>query len=227
MTVLYEQASSFFFNKLIDDWSIIEYISLMKRSNKAESTRQHILEVSTQLVLKKGFVGVGIQEILTACAIPKGSFYYYFASKEQFGCVLLEHYIAQYKLRMAALWKIENLTAYARLIQLWTAWIDDPKYGGWAENCLIVKLAAEVADLSEEMRLILNTGVEKLTLSIALLIGECQKQGTVSVNIDALEMAKTLYQMWLGAALLAKLAKNKSSLYLALQNTEKLLQADA
>ena len=65
----------------------------MKRLNKSETTRQHILDTSFELVLHKGFVGVGLQEILKACDVPKGSFYHYFASKEAFGCALLEQYI--------------------------------------------------------------------------------------------------------------------------------------
>ncbi|MDN5490193.1 MAG: TetR/AcrR family transcriptional regulator, partial [Acinetobacter sp.] len=71
----------------------------MKRSDKSEATRQHILNTSFKLVLHKGFVGVGLQEILTTCGVPKGSFYYYFASKEAFGCALLQQYLADYKVK--------------------------------------------------------------------------------------------------------------------------------
>lgn len=37
-------------------------------------------------------------------------------------------------------------------------------------------------------------------------------------------MAQTMYQLWLGAALLAKLAQNKQALYLALETTQQLLK---
>ncbi|MFW1893820.1 TetR/AcrR family transcriptional regulator, partial [Acinetobacter geminorum] len=66
----------------------------MKRINKSETTRQHILDTSFKLVLRKGFGGVGLQEILKACDVPKGSFYHYFASKEAVGGALLEQYMA-------------------------------------------------------------------------------------------------------------------------------------
>lgn len=126
----------------------------MKRSDKSEATRQHILNTSFKLVLHKGFVGVGLQEILTTCGVPKGSFYYYFSSKEAFGCALLQQYLADYKVKIDQLILQEERSAYARLVALWQAWIDDPCHndGGWAENCLIVKLSAEVSDLSEDMR---------------------------------------------------------------------------
>jgi AcrR family transcriptional regulator len=54
-------------------------------SKKAEATRQHILDTGYQLVLHKGFAGLGLLEILKACNVPKGSFYHYFSSKEAFG----------------------------------------------------------------------------------------------------------------------------------------------
>ncbi|EXG54361.1 ftsX-like permease family protein [Acinetobacter baumannii 24860_10] len=41
----------------------------MKRLNKSETTRQHILDTSFELVLHKGFVGVGLQEIGVRMAV--------------------------------------------------------------------------------------------------------------------------------------------------------------
>lgn len=198
----------------------------MKRSDKREATRQHILNTSFKLVLHKGFVGVGLQEILTTCGVPKGSFYYYFASKEAFGCALLQQYLADYKVKIDQLILQEEQSAYARLVALWQAWIDDPCHndGGWAENCLIVKLAAEVSDLSEDMRQILNFGVTKLTERIANLLSDGQRDGSIPQHIEPEKMAQTMYQLWLGAALLAKLAQNKQPLYLALETTQQLLK---
>jgi len=198
----------------------------MKRLDKSEATRQHILNTSFKLVLHKGFVGVGLQEILTTCGVPKGSFYYYFSSKEAFGCALLQQYLADYKVKIDQLILQEERSAYARLVALWQAWIDDPCHndGGWAENCLIVKLAAEVSDLSEDMRQILNFGVTKLTERIANLLSDGQQDGSIPQHIEPEKMAQTMYQLWLGAALLAKLAQNKQPLYLALETTQQLLK---
>ena len=40
---------------------------------KSEAKRLHILNTSSVLILHKGFTGVGLQEILQSCEIPKGS----------------------------------------------------------------------------------------------------------------------------------------------------------
>lgn len=43
---------------------------------------QHLLETGYTLVARAGFSGIGLQEILSAADVPKGSFYHYFPSKE-------------------------------------------------------------------------------------------------------------------------------------------------
>ena len=63
---------------------------------KTNDTRQHILDVGYQLVVTKGFTSVGLSELLKAADVPKGSFYHYFKSKEQFGEALIEDYFSRY-----------------------------------------------------------------------------------------------------------------------------------
>lgn len=195
----------------------------MIKTNKAELTRQHILDTGRELVLRKGFVGVGLKEILDACQVPKGSFYHYFPSKEAFGCVLLEQYVADYEQRLDVLLAPGSGSGYERLMRYWSAWIDDPVLGGWAEHCLVVKLAAEVADLSEDMRHILNDGVAQLVARIAATLEEGQCDGSLRPALAPQATAQSLYQLWLGAALLAKLGQDKAPLRQALAATELLL----
>lgn len=193
------------------------------QAKKSEEKRLHILDSSFELVLHKGFAGVGLQEILKNCGVPKGSFYHYFESKEAFGCALLQHYIANYQQRLNLLWD-NNDSAQHKILRYFNMWIEDEAIkGGWAEHCLIVKLAAEVADLSEDMRLIMDAGVKRLIEQIALLIQHGEQDGSIHVEADAAAVAQVLYQMWLGAALLYKLQKDKTPLYQALQATEFML----
>ena len=54
-----------------------------------DNTRQHILETGLGIFAGKGFASVGLNELLKAAGVPKGSFYHYFESKEQYGQALL------------------------------------------------------------------------------------------------------------------------------------------
>ncbi|MCL2458061.1 MAG: TetR/AcrR family transcriptional regulator [Desulfobulbus sp.] len=44
-------------------------------------TREHILTCGGRIIHHKGFTATGLQEILQAAGVPKGSFYFYFKSK--------------------------------------------------------------------------------------------------------------------------------------------------
>ena len=79
----------------------------MTLTSKAEATRQNLLDTGYRLVLSKGFSALGLQEILKGSGVPKGSFYHYFASKEAFGCALLDDYVTEYGDRLDQLLAIE------------------------------------------------------------------------------------------------------------------------
>ena len=196
----------------------------MNLSPKAQATRQHILDTGYRLVLQKGFAALGLQEILKACAVPKGSFYHYFASKEVFGCELLQQYVDDYGRKLELL-LADDGTGRERLMRYWDAWARDPAdpAQGWAEEYLVVKLAAEVADLSEDMRRVLDQGVQRLLQRIAALVEEGRADGSLPNGKPALDVARVLYQMWLGAALLSKLSQDRLPLQQAREATEHLL----
>ncbi len=60
---------------------------IMGRSN---DKRELILKNSARIFSHKGYFGTGVNEILTACNIPKGSFYHYFpGGKEQLAVEVL------------------------------------------------------------------------------------------------------------------------------------------
>jgi len=52
-------------------------------SAMSSTTREHILSCGGRIIHHKGFTATGLQEILQAAEVPKGSFYFYFKSKEE------------------------------------------------------------------------------------------------------------------------------------------------
>lgn len=113
-------------------------------------------------------------------------------------------------------------------MRYWQAWLDDPGEsdpagGGWAEDCLVVKLSAEVADLSETMRMVLSDGITRLLERIALMVVEARDDGSLPSGPEPAALAQVLYQMWLGAALLAKVTHARTPMEQAMAATERLL----
>jgi TetR/AcrR family transcriptional regulator, transcriptional repressor for nem operon len=49
-----------------------------------EENKQHIIRKGLKALYRKGYNATGVKEIADAAGIPKGSFYNYFSSKEEF-----------------------------------------------------------------------------------------------------------------------------------------------
>lgn len=191
----------------------------MTEQRKSDLKRLDILATGRALVVRHGFGAVGIARILSECGIPKGSFYYYFSSKEDFGIALLEHYVEEYLARFDALIDSPG-SARDRLDRFWSAWLAQADAEGIASQCLVVKLGAEVADLSEAMRGILNDGVAQLVRRIADLLRAGAEDGSLRPVEDPEATARMLYAKWLGAAILAKLDRSQTPLRQALAETQ-------
>jgi TetR/AcrR family transcriptional repressor of nem operon len=63
-----------------------------KPSVMKQDTKARLLEVGGEIAHHKGYNSTGIQEVLKAAGVPKGSFYFYFKNKEDFGLQLIDHY---------------------------------------------------------------------------------------------------------------------------------------
>ena len=54
--------------------------------------KTRILKAGARIVLEKGFCDTGLAEVLEAAQVPKGSFYFHFKNKEDFGLQLIDSF---------------------------------------------------------------------------------------------------------------------------------------
>lgn len=189
-----------------------------------DSTKRHILDAGQKIIAVKGFSGVGLSEILSAAAIPKGSFYHYFTSKEQYGRALMEQYVDDYLQALDQVLQIGALqpgaaTARERMLRYWDNWRETQAGNEAMDKCLVVKLSAEVADLSDDMRTALCAGTQQVMARLADCIAEGIADGSLRVDLEPQKTAQMLYQLWLGASLLAKLQRDRNPLENAMEIT--------
>jgi len=191
---------------------------------QTKDVREHLLEMGQQTMAAKGFSAVGLKEILDAAGVPKGSFYHYFASKDAYGQALLERYFAAYLAEIDATLRLPGLTIAQRLKRYFQNWQDTQSFADCQGKCLAVKLGAEVADLSEPMRLAMQRGtsgiVDRLTAALEAGVGE----GSLSIQGQPRQVAQSLYQLWLGASVLVKVSRDVQPFQAAMATTRQLLQ---
>lgn len=197
----------------------------MSSQSTTETTdvRDKILATGRRIMAAKGFSAVGLNEILTAAGVPKGSFYYYFASKDAFGVALLEAYFKDYHAEIDAGLDGQGGSVADGLTGYFEAWRGNQLVPDCHGKCLVVKLGAEVADLSEPMRMTLHAGTQGIIDRLARAIKRGQAEGVLAVQDDPARVAGSLYQLWLGASVMAKITRDGGPFDAAMQTTRQVL----
>lgn len=193
----------------------------------AIDTRQHILETARGIVLGKGFSAVGLSEILEAAGIPKGSFYHWFRSKEQFGEALIDHHFQNYLHQVDACLAARGRTPGQQLLDFFGQWHSTQCGDNVQSRCMVVKLSAEVSDLSEPMRVALERGIAQVLARLATCLSEGIATGEFPRCPEPVDVAQQLYQQWLGATLLARVRRIDEPLDHALEHTTRWVREQA
>ncbi len=190
-------------------------------------TRLQILDTARALVAGRGFSAVGLSEILGAAAVPRGSFYHWFRSKEQFGEALIERHFDSYLVQVDACLCAAGQPAPQRLLAFFSQWHASQTGSDPQSHCLVVKLSAEVCDLSEAMRGALERGTAQVIERLASCLAEGIATGELTACPDPTEVAQQLYQQWLGATLLVRVQRRSAPLDQALAQTTRWLAQQA
>ena len=196
-------------------------------AHENSEVKQILLDTGQRIMAGKGFSAVGLTEILTTAGVPKGSFYHYFGSKDAFGEALLERYFTEYLADFDVTLGKPSLTMAARLMTYWQQWQDNQSFLDCQGKCLVVKLGAEVADLSEPMRTVLKRGTAGIISRIARAIEAGVAEGSLSVSHKPEVVAQSLYQLWMGASVMVKIVRNTEPFQTAMSTTREILHIGA
>ncbi|MFF1443588.1 TetR/AcrR family transcriptional regulator [Streptomyces sp. NPDC058295] len=192
-------------------------------TTRSTDTRRNILDAAQRIMAHKGYSAVGLNEVLAEAGVPKGSFYHYFASKDAFGEALLKSYFDEYLAEMDRVLAHPGQSAAERLTAYWQLWRETQSFDECQGKCLAVKLGAEVSDLSEPMRLALKEGTGAIVDRLERTITSGLTDGSITVDGAPRETAQILYDMWLGASVMAKIHRSLEPLEATTAMTRRLL----
>jgi TetR/AcrR family transcriptional repressor of nem operon len=192
-------------------------------TNDSSDVRDNILAVGQRIMSGKGFSAVGLNEILTEAKVPKGSFYHYFDSKDAFGEALLSNYFEAYLADLDKVMSQPGLTMAQRLLNYFDMWRANQSFLDCQGKCLAVKLAAEVADLSEAMRAVLNQGTSAIIARLGAALERGVDEGSLAIDDTPRQVAQSLYQLWLGASVMVKIVRGTEPFDSAMAVTRQML----
>ena len=154
------------------------------------------------------YSSVGINEILKACNVPRGSFYHYFESKQSFALAVLEHYHAGQMDYARLVLRDEKRKPSLRLKAFFNGAKKEFETRKYADGCLMCNLSAEVADNDEEFRQALATCWTELSREIAACVKLLAPGDVALPRLSSKDTADWLLNAWCGALSRMKVEKS-------------------
>ena len=184
----------------------------MPKTISKQLKREKLLDQGVQMLMDQGYHGTGIKEILDTVQVPKGSFYNYFGSKEEFAAEAITHYIEPFIDRLTAHLQTPQINGLTALKNYYTELISEIEQADFKGGCLLGNLMGEMGDTSEICRHALMTAVERYNALQQTALERAQKQGSVRKDRSAKNMADLLANSWQGALLRMKIEKSAQPL---------------
>ncbi len=180
----------------------------MSQPTNKDLKRIKLLDQGVLMLTEQGYHGTGLKEILETVNIPKGSFYNYFASKEEYCAEVISHYIAPFIQRLNNHLKDPQLDGLTALKRYYTELIAEVEQSNFKGGCLLGNLMGEIGDTSEICRRSLITAVERYSDLQRIALVRAQQEGTVRKDRSAKSMADLLLNNWQGALLRMKIEQS-------------------
>lgn len=180
----------------------------MSKQSDKQQNREKLLTQGVMLLTQQGYHGTGLKEIVDSVNIPKGSFYNYFGSKENFGAEVIQHYIAPFIQQVNRHLANTELDALSALLCYFNELITELERNQFKGGCLLGNLMGEIGDTSEICRASLQLATDNYRNILEQGLRRAQTEGTVRTDKSARDMADLLVNLWQGALLRMKIEQS-------------------
>ena len=177
-----------------------------------ESAREKIIAAGVEIVAVSGFNATGIDAILKAAGVPKGSFYHHFGTKENFGIEVITLFAENYTKKLHGYLDDETLAPLQRIRRYLEESIERTVQDNFSKGCLIGNLGQELAAQSERFRCRLEEVFHDWLGLFAKCLHEAQQVGELNPGLDPQLLAGFLLSGWEGAILRAKVMRSPEPL---------------
>ncbi|MEU8752923.1 TetR/AcrR family transcriptional regulator [Streptomyces chartreusis] len=174
---------------------------------RTSDAKQKILGAARSLIEGRGYSALGVAEICKAAGVPKGSFYYFFESKESLALAVVdEHWTAQRRD-----WA-RVLEADGEPLQRLRGLFEETQAGqravqegcGTVSGCLFGNLTLELSNQTEAVRRRLQEIFDAQVDMVETVVKEARERGDVTV-VDTREAARAVVAQLEGQVMFAKL----------------------
>ena len=185
--------------------------------------KQEILQRGFEVMYSKGYHATSIQDIVDAAGIPKGSFYHYFRTKQQFTLDALALYTDLLNQEMSKILMDTRLPPLKRILKLYQDRINFYHSHNYGLGCFAGNLTQEVADTNESLRVAVDAFFIQNRSLIVDCLNEAQHNGELPTSHNTEDMAEFIVNSYEGALLRMKSVHSAKPLFTFQKFLEELL----
>ncbi len=176
-----------------------------------DTTKERLLDAGLTMLLRYGYNDLGIQALLHETAVPKGSFYHHFRSKQDFALQVIDRYMVEVHEGLEASLGDTSLAPLDRVRKFFELTRDKYRGDGYL-GCMLGGLGQELAGVNE----VFQGKIEQCFAAIAGRIAECLEEaragGDLPPGADPQRLADLILDCWEGAALRSRLRRDPAPL---------------
>lgn len=194
---------------------------------RTSDAKDKILSAAQSLIELRGYSAMGVAEICKAADVPKGSFYYFFESKEALALAVLDE---DWRIQCADWERVlsDDSPPLERLRQLFeeteAGLLVGQQSCGTVSGCIFGNLTLELSNQTAPIRQRLQEIFEAQVDLVEGVVREAQRLGEIAVA-DTRSAARAVVAQVEGQVLFAKLYNNPQRLETLWENSLALLGA--
>ena len=179
-----------------------------KADGARDETRERLIRAGIDILSEQCFASTSLDEILKSCDVPKGSFYYYFSSKNAFGCEVVRQYGVLYAQYLNRFLHNTALSPLQRLKMFIAANKDAIAHHDYKRGCLLGNIGQELGAWDADFRAMVDDAMGDWEGHIENCLIAAQEAGEVPEGADLKGLAAFFWIGWEGAVFRSKLLRD-------------------
>lgn len=175
------------------------------------ATKRRMIDVGLQQLLQQGYSSLGIQAVLSAADVPKGSFYHHFVDKEDFALQVVDAYIVDVHAVLDSCVSNTSIAPLERIRAFFGNVGNSYAREGYL-GCLMGGLGQELSGVSDVFRQKIEWCFSSIADRLQVCLDAAKAEGAINADSDTRQLAELLVNCWEGAALRSRLKRSPAPL---------------
>ncbi|TRW89167.1 TetR/AcrR family transcriptional regulator [Mycolicibacterium sp. 018/SC-01/001] len=178
--------------------------------------KDQLVDRALGVLLERGFDGTSVNDLVAAAGIPKGSFYNYFSSKEDFAVEQVTRYVQSLGLDELLIPASSNLTL---VHQHFERQVTTRRAAKMKTGCLLSVFSISVSDAHPDLRGAVRDGFRQWIAALTAALARARDAAEMNSAADPADIASALVDSFQGALIRSRAIGRRTPLNQFLDNT--------